>query len=166
MASLKREEEFKVNRARYENMQHGFKFAFWTALIPSGGVFIIMGLYYFIRALALLAGATMVIGQKIANDITGGSETTGLGYKVPYLYMGFLFLIALLSFLGFFFKVKKPHYVTLGLYIAGAVYGLIALILGSVNVFFGLYLIAYGAFGVWLCDYIFRLHKEHDYLSL
>ena len=23
MASLKREEEFKVNRARYENMQHG-----------------------------------------------------------------------------------------------------------------------------------------------
>ena len=166
MASLKREEEFKVNRARYENMQHGFKFAFWTALIPSGGVFIIMGLYYFIRALALLAGATMVIGQKIANDITGGSETTGLGYKVPYLYMGFLFLIALLSFLGFFFKVRKPHYVTLGLYIAGAVYGLIALILSSVNVFFGLYLIAYGAFGIWLCDYIFRLHKEHDYLSL
>lgn len=166
MASLKREEEFYANHERYVKLKNHFKFAFWAAMIPSGATFIIMSLYYFIRALALLAGASMVIGQHLANQITGETTTTGLGYKVPYLYMFFIFSIAALSFVAFFFKLRKPHYVLIGLYAAGAVYGLAGMIFNWCSIPMGLYLLAYGGYGIWLQDFILRLHKELDYLSL
>lgn len=166
MASKKRQEEFYTNHERYALLQKHFKFSFWASLIPSGGVFIIMTIYYMIRGLVLLAGASMIVGQKLANDITGETTKTGLGYTVPYLFMAFLFFIALLSFLGFFFKVKKPYYAVLGLHIAGAAYGLLGMIFNWCGVLMGLYLLAYGGFGIWLCDFIFRLYKEQNYLSL
>lgn len=165
MPSLKREEEYTINKNRYEAMQKDFKKSFLIAMIPSAGVWVVLMLYYFIRALALLAGANMVIGQMFANQITGRDDKTGLGYEQPYLYMTFLFVIALLIGISFFLKKKQPLYATFALYGAGAVYGLIALISGSLDFIEGMYFIAYGGFGIWITDYILRLYKEKDYLS-
>lgn len=166
MPSLKREEEYKINQQRCIAMKKSFKTAFWMAMIPSAGIWLILMLYYFIRALALLSGATMIIGQMYANQITGENETTGLEYNQPHLYMAFLLVIGLLTFGAYFFKARKPFYVTIAIYAAGALYGLIALIMGSCGILTGLYFIAYGGYGIWLSDYILRLYKEKDYLSL
>ncbi len=165
MPSLKREEEYRINKQRYDDMKKSFKTSFLLALIPSAGVWIALMLYYFIRGLALVAGASMVIGQMYANEITGRDDKTGLGYEQPHLYMVFLFAIGLLTFISCFFKKKQPLYATFALYGAGALYGLISLIMGSCGVFTGLYFIAYGGFGIWISDFILRLYKEKDYLS-
>jgi len=165
MPSLKREEKYKINLQRYTAMQKGFKTSFLIAIIPSAGVWLVLMLYYFIRALALLAGANMVIGQMFANQLTGRDDKTGLGYEQPHLYMTFLFAIGLLIFVSFFLKNRKPLYATFVLYGAGALYGLISLIMGSLELIEGMYFIAYGGFGIWITDYILRLYKEKDYLS-
>jgi len=165
MPSLKREEEYRINKQRYNDMKKNFRTSFLLALIPSAGVCIALMLYYFIRGLALVAGASMVIGQMYANEITGRDDKTGLGYEQPHLYMLFLFAIGLLTFISCFFKNKKPLYATFFLYGAGALYGLVSLIMGSCDILTGLYFIAYGGFGVWISDYILRLYKEKDYLS-
>lgn len=165
MPSLKREEEYTINKNRYEAMQKNFRKSFLIAMIPSAGIWLVLMLYYFIRGLALLAGASMIIGQKYANEVTGRNDKTGLGYDQPHLYMTFLFAIALLIFLSFLLKNKKPLYATFFLYGAGAIYGFIALITGSLDFVEGMYFIAYGAFGAWISDYIIRLYKENDYLS-
>ncbi|MBQ8176035.1 MAG: hypothetical protein IJ035_03245 [Oscillospiraceae bacterium] len=165
MPSLKREEEYRINKQRYDDMKKSFKTSFLLALIPSAGVWIALMLYYFIRGLALLAGASMVVGQMYANQITGRDDKTGLGYDQPHLYMVFLFAIGLLTFISCFFKKKQPLYATFALYGAGALYGLVALIMGSCGVLTGLYFIAYGGFGIWISDFILRLYKEKDYLS-
>lgn len=165
MPSLKREEEYTINKKRYDTMQRDFKKSFLIAMIPSAGVWLVLMLYYFIRALALLAGANMIIGQKLANELTGRNDKTGLGYDQPHLYMVFLFVIALLIGISFFLKKKQPLYATFVLYGAGAIYGLIALIMGSLDFIEGMYFIAYGGFGIWITDYILRLYKEKDYLS-
>lgn len=165
MPSLKREEEYTINKKRYNTMRKNFRKSFLIAMLPSAGVWLVLMLYYFIRALALLAGANMVIGQMFANQITGRDDKTGLGYEQPHLYMTFLFTIALLLGISFFFKNKKPVYATFVLYGAGAVYGLVALIMGKCDVVEGLYFIVYGFLGAWISDYILRLYKEKDYLS-
>ena len=166
MASLKREEEYKINRQRYDDMMKSFKTTFWMTMLPSAGVWLALMLYYFIRTLAMLAGAGAFFGQVIMNYANGTNEKSSLSYEQPHVYMCFLFAIALLSFLSFFFKKKKPMYVTFVLYGAGALYGLIALIMGHSSILAGLYFIAYGGYGIWLSDYIIRLYKENDYLSL
>lgn len=166
MASNKREEEFYKHHKMYKDVQKHFKFAFWAAIIPSGTVFAVMTLINAIKGLALLAGANLVLAQKIINEEMGTNESTGLTFKVPYLYMGFLFVIAALSFIAFYFRLRKPHYVLFGIYAAGAVYGVIGLFTGACSTLFGLYLLAYGLYGMWLQDFIRRLHKELDYLSL
>lgn len=165
MPSLKREEEYKINKKRYDDMKKSFKTAFFMAMIPSAGVWLALMLYYFIRGLALLAGASMVVGQMYANQITGRDDKTGLGYEQPHLYMVFLFAIALLTFISFFFKKKQPLYASFALYGAGALYGLVALVMGNCGILVGLYFIAYGGFGIWISDFILRLYKEKDYLS-
>ena len=165
MPSLKREEEYKNNLRRYKTLQKNFRKSFLISMIPSAGVWIALMLYYFIRGLALVAGVTMIMGQKYANELTGSNDKTGLEYDQPHLYMCFLFAIALLIFLSFFFKNKKPLYVTFAFYGAGAVYGLVSLIMGNCDFVTGMYFIAYGAFGAWISDYILRLYKEKDYLS-
>ena len=166
MPSLKREEEYRINKQRYDSMKKSFKTSFFLAMLPSAGVWLALMLSYFIRGLALLAGASMVLGQMYANQITGRDEKTGLGYDQPHLYMVFLFVIALLIAVSFLFKKKHPLYATFAFYAAGAVYGLVGLINGSVGILTGLYFIAYGGYGIWISDYILRLYKEQKYLSL
>ncbi|MBQ7980861.1 MAG: hypothetical protein IJ305_04550 [Oscillospiraceae bacterium] len=166
MPSLKREEEYIANKRRYDTLKKNMKSTMLMGLLPSAGVWLALMLYYFIRALALLAGASMVIGQMLANMLTGRNDKTGLGYEQPHLYMVFLFAIGLLIFLSFFFKNRKPLYATFALYGAGALYGLIGLVTGNCGILVGLYFIAYGGYGIWLSDYILRLYKEQDYLAL
>lgn len=166
MASNRREDEFQQNHERYKNVQKHFKFAFWAGMLPSAAVWVALTVIYAIRGLALLAGANLVIAQRILNEALGTSDSTGLGFKTPYAYLTFLFVIALLTFIAFFFNKKKPHFILFLLYAGGAVFGLIGMFTGAVGTLFGLYLLAYGCYGMWLEDFVRRLHKELDYLSL
>ncbi len=166
MASLKREEEFRINHQKYKNLMKHFHAAFWLAVIPSGVVFVIMTLYYGLRGLALLSGADLVLVQKIINDELGTNDSSGLTFSVPYLYMFFLFAIAALSFIAFFFKMRKPHKYIFCIYAAGTLTGFFGMIFGKMSVLFGLYLVLYGIYGMWLQDYILRLHKDLDELAL
>lgn len=166
MASKKREQEYDANRRHYKDVLKGFKFGFIATVIMSGGVFVCMSAYYFIRALALLAGASMAMGQHIVNSETGGTETAGLGYTVPYAFMGFIFIAAAFSAAGFFLKRRGFNRILLGLYAAGALYGLIGLFAGLCGVLTGLYLFTTGCIGTWIESYILQLHKELDWLSL
>ncbi len=166
MASLKREEEFRINHQKYKNLMRHFHTAFWMAVIPSGVVFVLMALYYGLRGLALLVGANFVLAQQIVNQELGTNDSSGLTFSVPYLYMFFLFAIAALSFIAFFFKMRKPHKYIFCIYAAGALTGLFGMISGKMGVLFGLYLVLYGIYGMWLQDYILRLHKDLDELAL
>ncbi|MBQ8786842.1 MAG: hypothetical protein IJZ61_04310 [Oscillospiraceae bacterium] len=165
MPSLKREEEYQINHQRYSDMKKGFKTSLLMALIPSAGVWLALTLYYFIRTLAMLAGGSAFFGQMILNYANGTNEKSDLAVEIPYLYMAFLIVIAILTFISIFFKKKQPIYPTFALYGAGALYGLISLIMGSCGILTGLYFIAYGGYGIWISDYILRLFKEKDYLS-
>lgn len=164
--SSKRDELFKANHYRYKKLQRHFKFSFLAGIIPSGVVFAALAVVYAIRGLALLAGASLVIGQKFANEIAGTNESTGLGFKTPYAYLTYLFVIAAVTAIAFFFKTRKLHLPLFLLYAAGAVFGLIGMFTGAVGTLFGMYLLAYGCYGMWLEDLVRRLYKELDYLSL
>ena len=166
MASLKREEEFRINHKKYKDIMKHFHFAFWLAIVPSAGIFFPLLIYYFIRTLAMLAGTDLVLAQKILNEELGTNDSSGLTFNLPYLYMFFLFSIAALSFIAFFFKLRKPHKFLFCVYIAGAIYGLVGLFRGTASILTGLYLIIYGIYGMWLQDYIIRLHKDLDELAL
>ncbi len=164
--SKKREEEYRRNHERYVDVKKHSKFAFWAGILPSGAVFAVLTVIYVIKGLALVAGASLVIGQKLANDLAGTNDTTGLGFKTPYAYMAFLFIIAALTCIDFLSKRKRLWLVLFLLYAGGALFGLIGMFTGAVGILFGLYLLAYGCFGMWLEDFVRRLDKELDYLSL
>ena len=169
MASKKREQEYDANRRHYKEIQSGFKFGFLSSLIPSGAVFVLMVLYYFIRGLALLAGAGMMLGQWIVNTELGvGSEgeSSGMAYTVPYGFMGYILLVAGLSIASYVLKKRAFNKILLPLFAAGALYGLAGMFLGLCGVGMGLYLFALGCYGTWLESYVLRLHKELDVLSL
>lgn len=85
---------------------------------------------------------------------------------VPYLFIGYLFLVTAITAAAHFFKARKPHYVLFGLYAAGTAGSLIGMFTGSFTIPFGLYALAYGCYGMWLEDFVRRLYKELDYLSL
>ncbi|MBQ5319256.1 MAG: hypothetical protein J6K17_09195 [Oscillospiraceae bacterium] len=165
MPSLKREEEYAANKRRYEDMKKSFKTSLIMAIIPSAGVWLCITIVNFFKTLAMLAGGTAFFAQAILNFANDTNEKSDLTVEIPYLYLTFLFVIALLTCLSFFFKKRKPMYPLFLIYGAGAVYGLISLITGG-GILEGLYFIAYGGYGIWLTDYILRLYKENDYLSL
>ncbi|MCM1024343.1 MAG: hypothetical protein NC395_09850 [Prevotella sp.] len=165
MAS-KREELFKINHYRYKKLQRHFKISFWAGLIPSAGVFAVIAVINFIRTLAMLAGAGAIVAQIILNAAFDTNDTSGLVFKVPYAYMTYLFLIAAITAAAFVFKARKPHTVLFVIYAAGALFGLIGMFTGAVGTLFGMYLLVYGCYGMWLEDFTRRLYKELDYLSL
>lgn len=164
--SSRRDELFKANHYRYKKLQKHFKFSFWAGIIPSGGLFAALALVYFIRGLAMLAGGSLVMAQKILNAAFDTNESSGLEFTTPYAYLTYLFVIAAITAIAFFFKSRKPHIPLFLLYAAGAVFGLIGMFTGAVGMFFGMYLLAYGCYGMWLEDFTRRLYKELDYLSL
>lgn len=165
MASLKREYIFRNNHERYASMKRGFKFSFWASVLPSAATFLVLTVIYFVKALALMAGSSMIIAEKLVGDIIGTSVSDSLGYKVPYLYMFALLSIAVISFFTMHMQLKKPNYLLFVIYALFSAYGLIGMFAGWCGVGFGLYAIVYGAFGMWLEDFVLRLHKEKEYLS-
>ena len=168
MGSKKREMEYDANRQHYREIQSGFRFGFLSSVIPSGAVLIGMALYYFVRGLALLAGARMVIGQAIVNRELDAEDrvSAGLGYTVAYGFMGYVLAVVLLTVAAYFLKKRAFNRILLPVFAAGALYGLIGMFLGFCTVGKGLYLLALGSYGTWLESYILRLHKELDVLSL
>lgn len=164
--SSKRDELFKANHYRYKKLQKHFKFSFWAGIIPSGAVFTILAIVYAIRGLAMLAGGSLVMAQKILNEELGTNESTGLGFTTPYAYLTYLLVIAAITAIAFFFKKRKLTLPLFLLYAGGAVFGLIGMFTGAVGTLFGMYLLAYGCYGMWLEDFTRRLYKELDYLSL
>lgn len=164
--SSKRDELFKANHYRYKKLQKHFKFSFWAGIIPSGAVFAILAIVYAIRGLALLAGGSLVMAQKILNEELGTNESSGLGFTTPYAYLTYLLVIAAITAIAFFFKKRKLTLPLFLLYAGGAVFGLIGMFTGAVGTLFGMYLLAYGCYGMWLEDFTRRLYKELDYLSL
>ncbi|MBR4096622.1 MAG: hypothetical protein IKK42_04870 [Oscillospiraceae bacterium] len=166
MPSLKREEEYIINKKRYDTMQKDFKKTFLMAMIPSAGVWIVLLLWNFIRTLAMLAGGGAFFAQVILNYANGTDKKSDLYFEIPYLLMTYLFVIGLLTCLSSFFKNRKPMYALYAIYGAGAICGLVGIITGDCTLPEGLIHIAYGGYGIWLTDYILRLYKEKDYLSL
>ena len=167
--ATKREQEYDINRQHYRDIQSGFKFGFLSTVISAGVVLVGMVLYYFIRGLAMLAGATMVVGQWIVNTEMGEESTgevSGLGFTVDYGFFAYIFVIVLLTVLGFALKRRAFNKLLLPIFLAGGLYGLIGMFLGYCGVGKGLYLFAFGCYGTWLEFYLLRLHKELDELSL
>ena len=168
MASTKRELEYEINRNHYREIQKGFKFGFKSTVIPSGAAFVLMWLYYAFRGLALLAGARMVIGQYIVNNEMDAADrvSTGLGYTIDFVFLGYVLAVAVLAVLEYVFKRKSFNKLLLLLFIVGILYGLYGLLTGSFGVAKGLFFFALGVYGTWLEFYLLRLHKELDVLSL
>lgn len=168
MASKKREQEYDANRRHMREIRKGFKFSFLTTLIASGGVFLVMGVYYFIRALAGMAGASLLIGELFVKVYLDGETPAAdaLVYKYPYGFMAFILLTAALTTASYFTKRRGFNTALLMLYAAGGLYGLIGLFAGFCGVAAGLYLFASGCLGAWIEIYTLRLHNELDYLSL
>ncbi|MCH5192804.1 MAG: hypothetical protein J1F11_02510 [Oscillospiraceae bacterium] len=169
MSSKKREQEYDNNRRHYKEIQGGFKFGLLTTVIPAGTAVLGMILYYFIRGLAMLAGATMLVGQWIVNTEMGAEstgETSGLGYAVDYGFIAYLLAAAVLAIVAFSLKKKVFNKILLLLFIAGGLYGLTGMFTGSCSVVQGLFLFAFGSYETWLELYLLRLHRELDELSL
>lgn len=167
MALSKREEEFLKNHNRYKNLQRHFKFAFWAGILPSAAVWAVMTVVYAIKAIAGFIGMPVALAESIVRkEMDDGIGGVVERINVPYAHMVFLLVIAALTFIASFFKKKKLNFVLFLLYAMGAVFGLIGMSTGAVSVPFGLYLLAYGCYGMWLEDFVRRLYKEQDYLSL
>ena len=166
--ATKRELEYEINRNHYKEIQSGFKFGFLSTVIPCGAVFIGMALYYFVRGLALLVGARMVIAQYIVNNEMDVSDRTsaGLGYTIDFPFLGYVLAVTVLVILAFVFKRKTFNKLLIPLFIAGGLYGLFGMFMGFCTVGKGLFLFALGCYGTWMEFYVLRLHKELDVLSL
>ena len=166
MPSLKREEEYKINQERYSSMKKSLKISFLMAIIPSAGVWVSLMLFIFIKTLAMLAGGNAFFAEVILNAANDTNNRSDLAVDIPYLLLTYLFIIALLTFVSFTFKKRKPLYVLYAVYGIGAICGLVGIISGECDLFEGMVHIAYGGYGIWLTDFIIRLYKEDDYLAL
>ena len=84
MPSLKREEEYIINKKRYDTMQKDFKKTFLMAMIPSAGVWIVLLLWNFIRTLAMLAGGGAFFAQVILNYANGKTQKNATKQEHAY----------------------------------------------------------------------------------
>ncbi len=170
MASAKIEYELEVNRGRMANIRKSMKFGFLASVIASGAVFLVMGIYYFIRALAAMAGSTMMWGEYFVRELMDGDAaspaTESLMYEYPYGFMAYILLLAVLAAASYVSKKRGYNIAMLIFYGLGCLYGLVGLFTEICGTAMGVYLIAGGALGVWLEIFILGLYKELDYLSL
>lgn len=168
MASAKIEYELEVNRGRMANIRKSLKFGFLASVIASGAVFIVLGIYYFIKALAGMAGASLLIGELFVKEYLGGETpaANNLVYKYPYGFMAYILLLAILAAASYISKKRGYNIAMLIFYGLGCLYGLFGLFSESCGTAMGVYLIACGALGVWLETFLLGVYKELDYLSL
>ncbi|MDE6595050.1 MAG: hypothetical protein K2K44_03470 [Oscillospiraceae bacterium] len=168
MASAKIEYELEVNRGRMRNIRKSLKFGFLASVIASGAVFLVMGIYYFIKALAGMAGASLLVGELFVKEYLGGETpaANNLMYKYPYGFMAYILLLAILAVASYVTKKRGYNIAMLIFYGLGCLYGLFGLYSGSCGTAMGVYLLAGGALGVWLESFLLGVYKELDYLSL
>lgn len=168
MPSVKKEREFDANRQRYQDAKKSMKTSFIiSAAVPIAGV-VILGVYYFIRALAGMASSSILIAERIVKTYLDGEtpETERLMYDYPYAFMGFLLLTLGFTVAAYVTRKRGYNIALLVFYALGGITGIVGLIGGSVGIVMGLYLIVCGALGVWVESYILGIYKEIDYLSL
>lgn len=171
MASAKIEYELEVNRGRMTNIRKSMKFGFLASVIASGAVFLVMGIYYFIKALAGMAGSTMMWGEYLVQrELMDGDVSSDVinkyVYEYPYGFMAYILLLAILAVASYVSKKRGYNIAMLIFYGLGCLYGLFGLFAGICGTAMGVYLLAGGAFGVWLESFVLGLYKELDYLSL
>lgn len=170
MASAKIEYELEVNRGRMANIRKSMKFGFLASVIASGAVFLANGVYYFIKALAAMAGSTMIWGEYYVREAMGGDAaspvTSNLMYEYPYGFMAYILLLVILAVFSYVKKKRGYNIAMLIFYGLGCLYGLFGLFTGICGTVMGVYLLAGGALGVWLEIFILGIYKELDYLSL
>lgn len=146
------------------------KFGFLAAVIASGLVFLVMGIYYFIKALAAMAGSTMMwaeyLVQRELADGDAAPVTSNLMYDYPYGFMAYILLLAVLAVASYVSKKRGYNIAMLIFYGLGCLYGLFGLIFGVCGTGMSVYLLAVGALGVWLEIFLLGVYKELDYLSL
>lgn len=171
MASAKIEYELEVNRGRMTNIRKSMKFGFLASVIASGAVFLVMGIYYFIKALAGMAESTMMWGEYLVQrELMDGDVSSDVinkyVYEYPYGFMAYILLLAILAVASYVTKKRGYNIAMLIFYGLGCLYGLFGLFAGICGTAMGVYLLAGGALGVWLEIFILGLYKELDYLSL
>ena len=168
MASAKIEYELEVNRGRMNNIRKSMKFGFLASVIASGVVFLVLGIYYFIKALAGMAGASLLVGELFVKEYLGGETpaANNLMYEYPYGFMAYILLLAILAVASYVSKKRGYNIAMLIFYGLGCLYGFIGLFSEICGTAMGVYLLAGGALGVWLEIFILGLYKELDYLSL
>lgn len=168
MASAKIEYELEVNRGRMNNIRKSLKFGFLASVIASGAVFLANGVYYFIRALAGMVGASLLVGELFVKELLDGETpaANNLMYEYPYGFMAYILLLAVLATISYVTKKRGYNIAMLIFYALGCLYGLYGLFSGSCGTVMGIYLLAGGALGVWLEIFILGVYKELDYLSL
>lgn len=165
MASIRRERLFEEYRNRRIHADTLFKRALWAMLIPFGGLLAALTLYYFIRGLALLAGASMVVGQLLANSITGRNDPIPLTYKVPYMLMFYLFLVTVFAIITRSFKKKWSNFTLKIIFIVSFIYGFISIYFNLMRLSYCIILMIASFYGFWCCDVISRQFKEHEFLA-
>lgn len=170
MASAKIEYELEVNRNRIKNVYKSLKFGFLASVIASGVMFLAMGVYYFIKALAGMAGSTMMWGEFLVREAMGDGAaspvTEKFMYKYPYGFMAYLLITTVLAIASYVSKKRGYNVALLVFYSIGGLSGLYSLIFGSCGVAMALFLLVSGGLGVWLEIFILGVYKELDYLSL
>lgn len=168
MASAKIEYELEVNRGRMNNIRKSLKFGFLASVIASGLVYLVMGIYYFIRALAGMAGASLLVGELFVKKYLDGETpaANNLVYEYPYGFMAYILLLAILAVISYVTKKRGYNIAMLIFYGLGCLYGFLSLFAGLCGTAMGVYLLAGGALGVWLEIFLLGVYKELDYLSL
>ena len=134
-------------------------------MIPFGGLWLGLTIYYFFKGLALLAGANMVIGQLWANEITGRNDPIPLTYKTPYLLMFYLFVIFILAAISRGFRKKGINYALEVIFVASFIYGFVCIFYSIMPVHYSVLLMAASIYGFWVCDITLRQYKELEFLS-
>lgn len=165
MASARRERLFEEYRNRLHAAKDKLNKCFMAMMIPFGGLWLGLMLYYFFKGLALLAGANMVLGQLWANEITGRNDPIPLTYKTPYLLMFYLFVIFILSAISRGFHKKGINYALEIIFIASFIYGFVCIFFSLMPVHYSVLLMAASIYGFWVCDITLRQYKELEFLS-
>lgn len=165
MASARRERLFEEYRNRLHNAKDRLNKCFMALMIPFGGLWLGLILYYFIKGLALLAGAGMFFGQLIDNYATGRNAPLPFAYKTPYLLLLYLFGIFILSAISRAFRKKGINYALEIIFIASFIYGFICIFFSIMPVHYSVLLMAASIYGFWVCDITLRQYKELDFLS-
>ena len=165
MASARRERLFEEYRNRLCAAKSKLNKCFMAMMIPFGGLWLGLMLYYFFKGLAMMAGAGMYFGQIIENYAKSRNDPLPFAYKTPYLLLLYLFGIFILSAISRGFRKKGINYALEVIFVASFVYGFVCIFYSIMPVHYSVLLMAASIYGFWVCDITLRQYKELEFLS-